>query len=195
MLRQRAIRFRFVEGSIALIMPGRFEASRYWRAGMLAAVAGHILVGALVLAWPLLILAWSGVPQIEAKPKPITFEARTSSESERPADVLPAVGEASGPSIAEYVEQQIEQVQRETEAADTEDSLKRLQQLSGQLQQASSAESVKQLSGQLNRWLGTSSRASAPPTETPEGPFDYSTAQLHDVLRNETAGGQFEYRS
>ncbi|MFM2095475.1 MAG: hypothetical protein RIS70_2599, partial [Planctomycetota bacterium] len=105
------------------------------------------------------------------------------------------VGEASGPSIAEYVAQQIEQVPRETEAADTEDRLKRLQHVSGQLQQASSAESLKQLSGQLNRWLGTSTRAIAPPTEKPEGPFDYSTAQLHDVLRNETAGGQFEYRS
>lgn len=195
MLRQGTIRSRFVGRSIAFIMPGRFEASRYWRAGMLAAVAGHVLVGALVLAWPLLILAWSGVPQVEAKPKPITFEARTSPESDRPAAMLPTSDEAPGQSIAEYVEQRIEQVQRETEAADTEDSLKRLQQLSGQLQQASSAESVKQLSGQLNRWLGNSARASAPPTEKPEGPFDYSTAQLHDVLRKETAAGQFEYRS
>ena len=135
------------------------------------------------------------MPQVEAKPKPITFEARTSPESERPADVLPSAGDAPGPSIAEYVERQIEQVQRETEAADTDDSLKRLQQLSGQLQQASNAESLKQLSGQLNRWLGNSSRASAPPTEKPEGPFDYGTAQLHDVLRSETDAGPFEYRS
>lgn len=176
-------------------MPGRFEANRYWRTGMLAAIAGHLTVGALTLTWPLLILAWSGAPRLDAKPQPITFEARTASDSDRPAAVVPANDAGSTPSMAEYVEQRIAESQRETEAADPEDSLNRLQQMTGQLDKVSNPESLKALSNQLNRWLGTSSRADTPAPQKPAGEFDFSTAQLHDVLRHQREGGSYDYRS
>ena len=63
-----------------------------------------------------------------------------------------------------------------------------LEALSDQLATHSSTESVDQLTASLQRWLGTKERATQPSAEPVDGEFDLETAQLHDVLRDDSAG-------
>jgi hypothetical protein len=45
---------------------------------------------------------------------------------------------------------------------------------------------VDQIAASLKGWLGTSERATRPADEPVAGDFDFSTAQLHDVRRDDS---------
>lgn len=96
----------------------------------------------------------------------------------------------SPPSIVQRrVEQSIEQANRLA----PEQKLERLSELSGELNKVSTEESLDQLTTQLQGLLGLKPRATEPAEKGAEGPFDMTTAQIHDVRRQELKEGGFLY--
>lgn len=75
----------------------------------------------------------------------------------------------------------------------TDQNLKRLDQLSGQLEQVATDASVAELNDKLKRWLGTKPRATEPAKEPVAGPFDITTAQVHDVRREGEDKAKYRY--
>ena len=75
----------------------------------------------------------------------------------------------------------------------TEENLKRLDRLSGQLDQVATEQSVAELNDKLKRWLGTKPRATEPAKEPVAGPFDITTAQVHDVRREGEDAATYRY--
>lgn len=74
-----------------------------------------------------------------------------------------------------------------------EENLKRLDRLSGQLEQMATDKSVAELNDKLKRWLGTKPRATEPAKEPVAGPFDIATAQVHDVRREGEDAATYRY--
>jgi hypothetical protein len=88
---------------------------------------------------------------------------------------------ATAPS--EFITDQLLDAISDAEQHTDSDNLDRLETLTGRLNDVSSAESVDQMKATLQRWLGTTARATEPATAMVEGEFDFTTAQLHDVVR------------
>lgn len=91
------------------------------------------------------------------------------------------------------VQRRVERAIADARQLDAPEQLDRLRQLSGQLNEVSSEPSLDQLTGQLQRWLGTKARATRPAEGPVAGPFDMTTAQIHDVRREEVNDGEFRY--
>lgn len=86
--------------------------------------------------------------------------------------------------VAERVLESIAMAERQT----PEENLDRLEQLSDRLSTVSTTESVDQMAASLKRLLGTEERATQPAADAVDGEFDFDTAQLHDILRDESVG-------
>ena len=103
-------------------------------------------------------------------------------EGNSPADAAPQ-GQASA-----LVQRELLDSITAAEGRSDEENLDRLKTLSDQLTATSSAESIDQLASSLQRWLGTEERATRPADEPVEGEFDLQTAQLHDIVRDDSTG-------
>lgn len=91
--------------------------------------------------------------------------------------------------VTDQVMRSIAQAERHSD----EDNLERLRNLADQQNRISTEESVAAINAQLNKFLSTGPRATAPAKEPVAGDFDFDTAQLHDVRREELPGGGFKY--
>jgi hypothetical protein len=93
----------------------------------------------------------------------------------------------------EMVRQRLDEIVAEEEETDDEQSLDRLDQLSDRLNQLSDEDSVDAMADAMQSLLGTSPRAVHPAGEAAEGPFDFDTAQFHDVKRTPNDSGGYTY--
>jgi len=89
---------------------------------------------------------------------------------------------------SDFISREVMQAIAAAEARTEDENLKRLESLSDSLTATSSAESIDQLTTSLRRWLGTEERATRPADEPVAGEFDLQTAQLHDVVRDDSSG-------
>jgi hypothetical protein len=92
-----------------------------------------------------------------------------------------------------FLQQEIAQRIAATEAKSAAENLNDLNQLSQQLTSVSSEKTVEEMNGTLSRLLGTKERATAPMTEPAGGEFDFTTAQVHDVRKEEKPDGTLRY--
>jgi hypothetical protein len=82
---------------------------------------------------------------------------------------------------------------RQADAQSAEEKLAELQTLSQRLEVVSSAESVGDVSDTLGKLMGQTPRATAPVAAVPEGPFDFTSGQVHDVRKETDAAGNVTY--
>jgi hypothetical protein len=103
--------------------------------------------------------------------------------------LLEAHDQPANPSgSADFVTSELLRSIAAAEEQSNEANLDRLEELSDQLTIVSTEESVDQVTAALKGWFGTSERATRPADEPVAGEFDFSTAQLHDVLRDDSVG-------
>ena len=88
----------------------------------------------------------------------------------------------------QFITSQLLEAIAAAEQRSDEANLERLETLTGALEAGSSAKSVEQLTASLQSWLGTEQRATKPADEPVAGEFDLATAQLHDVVRDDSSG-------
>jgi hypothetical protein len=91
------------------------------------------------------------------------------------------------------VRRRVDRAIEEAGEVDTEENLKRLDRLSGQLEKVATDASVAELNDKLKRWLGTKPRATEPAKEPISGPFEIATAQVHDVRREGDDTASYRY--
>lgn len=113
-------------------------------------------------------------------PSQTTESVKATPEGQSPKP-QPAADSAFVPET--IVRRRVERAIEEADEVGTEENLKRLDRLSGQLEKVATDQSVAELNEKLKRWLGTKPRATEPAKEPVAGPFDIATAQVHDVRR------------
>jgi hypothetical protein len=91
------------------------------------------------------------------------------------------------------IRRRVDRAIEEAGEVNEEENLKRLDRLSGQLDQMATDKSVAELNDKLKRWLGTKPRATEPSKEPVAGPFDITTAQVHDVRREGEDTASYRY--
>jgi hypothetical protein len=96
-------------------------------------------------------------------------------------------------AASNFLSDQVMRSIAQAEQHSDEDNLERLRNLAAQQNKISTEESIAAISSQLNKFIGTTARASEPAKEPVPGEFDIDTAQLHDVRREELSGGGFKY--
>jgi hypothetical protein len=73
------------------------------------------------------------------------------------------------------------------------ENIEDLSKLSQRLTQVSSEQSVEEVNRTIGRILGQTERATAPVATKPGGPFDYNSAQVHDVRKETLPSGEIRY--
>lgn len=99
--------------------------------------------------------------------------------------------EITGPKV----ETKLTEVLTEVDKLSTEDKLDKLEGTAKQLDKVTSEKGVEELAGLFEGWMKTEKRAAAPAKTAPAGPFDFNTAQFHDVTRDKGANGRWQYHS
>lgn len=120
--------------------------------------------------------------------RPVEGDAAETRTGERGA-------EAGAGRAAELVRGRVERAIEEASRLSTDRQLEELEAQGRRLEEVSSAASIDRLADQFQTLLGTKRRAERPADEPVEGPFDFQTAQLHDVRRDELPGGKRRYRA
>lgn len=173
----------------------RWRRARWRRAlGMSAALHATAIVGVwggtAVAQW----LNWLPTAELPAAP-PLELIATTNWDALPSLDHVPAtqIEPADSPVGGAFVERQVEQAIDDARKQSPDQQLDRLRELSDQLSDVSSDKSLDELSNQFQKWLGTKPRATQPTDKRVEGPFDFQTAQVHDVRRTERDDGTFRY--
>ncbi len=113
----------------------------------------------------------------------------------QPDTEQPPVRVATEPDQVEggMVEKKLNETIAQAESISDEEKREKLDQLGEKLNQVSSAESLDKLSSTLRAWVGTKERASRPADEPVAGDFDFDTAQVHDVRREDDGEGGWNY--
>lgn len=90
---------------------------------------------------------------------------------------------------------QISRAVRDAEDAPPEENLNELARLTNRLDNVATEEGVNEIAEKMTQWTGTEKRASEPAAKPSEKPFDYNTAQLHEVKRIQGESGEWVYLS
>lgn len=146
---------------------------------------------------PLLEYAIDQGPAVRRDPRPASGEdspatdASTSGLRGLDHDQSPETADPLSPDA--IVRRRVDRAIDDARQLDSRQQLDRLGELSGELNKVSTEESLDQLTTQLQGFLGLKPRATRPTDQPAEGPFDMSTAQIHDVRREELKEGGFKY--
>jgi hypothetical protein len=101
-------------------------------------------------------------------------------------DALAQVNPTEG-GLAEFTRQQLQRARERLADRPVDEQTRELEALARRLSNVSSGQSVEQLSDALAPWLGVDqSRATEPAEAQDEEPFDPETAQVSDVLKQQT---------
>jgi len=168
-----------------------------------ASCLGSALAHGIGLAAVLTGQLWmqlQGVPDAGVRESRIVLEGGflpASLPAEEPPPIVVADSDSDPASVAskEFVEGQIETAVAAAQTLTLDEQLEQLKRRSADLSGVSSAESIDQLARQFNALLGTKPRAERPSAEPVAGPFDFETAQLHEVHREPQETGGFRYRT
>jgi hypothetical protein len=96
-------------------------------------------------------------------------------------------------AASSFLNERLMQSIKDAEERSDEDNLERLRKLAAQQNNISTQESVADITAQLNKFLGTTARATEPAKEPVGGEFDFDTGQLHDYRRERLENGTFKY--
>jgi hypothetical protein len=100
--------------------------------------------------------------------------------------------QAAPPLRWENMREVIEASVQQASALSEQEQLERLALLARRLEKVSSPQSLDDVTHRLSKWLGTERRAPAG-DGPPAGPFDFSTAQLHEVFQETGPEGESRY--
>ena len=146
---------------------------------------------------PLLEYAIDQGPAPRRIPRPASGEDSPATNSPTPGlldpdrDQSPKTADPLSPDA--IVQRRVKRAIDDARQLDSRQQLDRLGELSGELNKVSTEESLDQLTTQLQGFLGLKPRATRPTEQPAAGPFDMSTAQIHDVRRVELKEGGFKY--
>jgi len=90
---------------------------------------------------------------------------------------------------------QLEEAVQQASQNSEEGNRTELFRLSRKLDRVSSEESVDEIGDRVLEMSGVEERASEPAAEPQEGPFDFNSAQVHDVIRTELENGSFRFQA
>jgi hypothetical protein len=102
-----------------------------------------------------------------------------------------ATSDVRGP----LVQAKLDAIVAEQQKRAPSEQLQRLDSVSAGLERVTSAPSLDELAVHFQSWLGYGSRAAEPHPRAAVGPFDFSTAQLHDVARYSAGAESWRYVS
>jgi hypothetical protein len=119
----------------------------------------------------------------EIKPDEGSENLLTSAEADRPPE------QVFGDRTAARLAKAAAEAQERSPAGNQQ----QLEKLAGKLSRVSSEKSVDEMAGKLRNWLGTQQRAERPAERIVAGEFEYSTAQLHDVRREQSPEAGYVY--
>ncbi len=136
---------------------------------------------------------WSKLqPATESIPVKLTQERELPGASD--TDTKPVIKPVdSQPVESTQIDSMVQQAVEQAQARSNEENLDELRRLAGTLNQVSDADSINGLSNSLNKVFQTAPRATEPSAEPVAGEFDFNTAQIHDVRREEVDGGGYAY--
>ena len=109
------------------------------------------------------------------------------------AELLDPARPAGDSLAARWVQARVASEIAAAEEASQEDQFRRLERLTGTLNDVASDQSVKEATARLSQLLNTKPRATEPAAEPPPGEFDVNTAQLYDVKRSDNGRGGYDY--
>ena len=163
---------------------------RAWRPEWRASLAASCLVHGLVL------VSLAGALRSPGAESPgITVAACFgSASSAEPAPLVRPIATASDVR-APLVQAKLDAIVAEQQKRAPSEQLQRLDSVSTGLERITSAHSLDDLAGHFQSWLGYGERAVEPDTQAVTGPFDFSTAQLHDVVRYPAGTAAWRYVS
>lgn len=172
------------------ITPAPFRPHKHpARAGLLTSLLLHTLVVGAAVAIP---LAW--LFNDDGEDNTITVVATISDQPPSEPETV-EVQAVSDPSevTGVMVDEKLNEVIAESQQMTDQEKLDRLTMLAQRVEQVSTEQSIDELTGQFHKWFGTQPRATQPAAAPVAGPFDFDTAQLHDVKREAGENGGFRY--
>lgn len=147
----------------------------------------HTFVVAAAVAVP---LAWLFDDNGEDNTITVVASINTKPQSEEvEVNVVSDPSEVTGVMVEERLNDVIAESQQLTE----QEKLDRLTILAQRAEQISTEQSIDELTDKFHKWLGTEQRATQPASAPVAGPFDFDTAQLHDVKREPNEKGGWRY--
>lgn len=109
-------------------------------------------------------------------------------------DLVEPVDDSQAQKVAgRFVHEELARIVNDSNARSHEVNLQQLAELSERLEEVFTPENVADINNQLNKLLGNEQRADRPAEEQPAGEFDFATAQLHDVQREQNEAGAWIY--
>lgn len=165
------------------------------------AVAMHVVAAILLFATPLRQMfskpSAKEVANSSAAGESTQLNRGEQQEPVSPVDEPKPKEQPQSPApLAGDVRDKISSAIRDAEDAQPEENLKQLSKLTQQLDNVGTKEGISEIAGKVSDWTGTQQRASQPNEQTTEDkPFDYDTAQLHEVKREKGKNGDWVYKS
>lgn len=174
------------------------------RTAIIASVAFHVALIATLLLW-----------YFPAKP-PVAPQAAVArlaeADPQAPATTKPGGPETTSPETAsretasrdrapsadvppDQVDAAIRSAIDQTASVSDEKKLRELEKNVSKIDRVASEKSIEEIGSLVQTATGLPQRASAPAEGEVDGPFDFDTAQFHDVTREAAADGQWTYWS
>jgi hypothetical protein len=161
--------------------------------GVVASFCVHLSAVVALIVVPYLVWLWTLANSMPKEPQ-ITIVAAVAEEKpeQPPAPVVEVNAEASPPTevlVDKLVDKKIDEANQRPE----EENLDEFAKQARRLEKISDADSVDAMADKFHQWLGTKKRASQPAEEPVAGKFDFDSAQIHEVKREQGEDGTWEY--
>ena len=161
--------------------------------GVVASVCLHVSAVVALIVIPYLVWLWTLANSLQDDPQ-ITIVATIEEEQSEqpPAPAIEMSTEASPATevhIRKLINKRVEQATQRPEEENLDDFAKQARRL----EKISDAESIEAMSDKFHQWLGTKKRASQPAAEPVAGKFDFDSAQIHEVRREQAEDGTWSY--
>jgi hypothetical protein len=174
------------------------------RTAIIASVAFHVALIGTLLIWYFPAKPPT-VPQA-AVARMAEVDIRTAAPT-KPGDSEAASSDAASPETSprdrspsadvppDQVDSAIRSAIEQTASVSDEKKLSELQKNVSKIDQVASEKSIEEIGSLIQTATGLPPRASGPAEGSIDGPFDFDTAQFHDVTREAATDGQWKYRS
>lgn len=161
--------------------------------GVVASFCLHtcVLVALLVVPYLIWLRMWGSSPQSE--PQLTIVAAIEELQSEQPPAPVIEVNAEPSPPTEEFVDRLINKKIEEADQHPDQEKLDDFARQASRLEKVSDAKSIDAMSDKFHEWLGTKPRASQPAEGPVVGKFDFDTAQIHEVKREQGEDGTWKY--
>ena len=161
--------------------------------GVVASFCLHVSVVVALIVVPYLVWLWGLANSLQNEPQ-ITIIATVEEEQpeQPPAPVVEVNAEASPPTevlVDKLVNKKIDEANQRPDDENLDEFAKQARRL----EKVSDSDSVEAMADKFHKWLGTEKRASQPVEEPVAGKFDFDSAQIHEVKREQSEDGTWKY--